>query len=356
MSEQDNYSDWQKPQGGYSGSQKPGASYTGGGTAASKPTVATNTPKLGPGKIGSKVLSKGVIIWSLRSAKPANYAAVIIIFSPDITYRGKTITFLQAVSGKSRTEIDVLTVGRRGNTKDDFEPFYGADWDNTKRIWVPESTTSGARNQPGGKNDPNAYLYDEPVVFPGQIKMFESVVVIPETMEILGAISWGLKGRKNGVKLILPDQTKDVSDGPTAGFLVALDKFYKEASTPGPKPSRVERYDAILDGFPAHVGGAENAVVLTDAHKKKLDAVALNLKETKIPRVRVSIGGFADATEMDPSGTSEARARAVYDYLVVAGVPKEKIIIAGFFGAAWAWYPPTESRNRRAQVRVHLIN
>ena len=97
-------------------------------------------------------------------------------------------------------------------------------------------------------------------------------------------------------------------------------------------------------------------MTLTPEHKKKLDAIAKKIKTTIIADARVSIGGFADAKEIDPNGTSEARARATYDYLVAAGAPKEKIIIAGFYGASWAWYPPTARNNRRVQVRLHQVH
>jgi outer membrane protein OmpA-like peptidoglycan-associated protein len=139
--------------------------------------------------------------------------------------------------------------------------------------------------------------------------------------------------------------------------LVALDAFYAQPPTVGPVVGRrrAERYDTILDGFPSNDGTSkQKADVLTDDHKKKLDPIVAEIKKRNDPTILVSIDGFADATEKDPNVTSEARARAVESYLVAQGVPKANIM-DGFYGAAWARYPPsaTESRNRRVQVRVH---
>jgi outer membrane protein OmpA-like peptidoglycan-associated protein len=186
--------------------------------------------------------------------------------------------------------------------------------------------------------------------------MFETVAVVPATAETLGAIKWGVEGHKDGVKVIPPDQDKDVDDRPTAGFLIAVDTFYAQPPTVGPDVRRAERYDAILDDFHADDGTSnQKADVLTADDKKKLDPIVAKIKESNDPSILVSIEGFADATEKDPNAISEARARVVESYLVAQGVPRANIVMAGFFGAAWARYPPspTESRNRRVQVRVH---
>jgi hypothetical protein len=317
------------------------------------------------GGTGSKALSKGVIIWgmSYESRGQATVAVVQIIFSPYKSYRGKNITFLQTVlrtrskdaDPTKRASIDILTLGREGAHRDETDPFYGEDWDNKSRTWQAEGAPSGFRNQPGGASDPNAYLYDEPFVYPGQLKMFETVAVLPETTETLGTIIWGVQGSDDGVKVLVPDKDKDVSDAPTAGFLVALDRFYNQPSTVGPDRDREERYDAILDNFAANDGtSAQKAALLTADQQKKLDPIVAKVMGD--PTLEVEVGGFADATEKDPSSTSEARARAVESYLVAKGVPKGNVVMAGFFGAAWARYPPspTESRNRRVQVRVRM--
>jgi Domain of unknown function (DUF4157) len=161
---------------------------------------------------GSKALSKGVIIWgmSYESRGEATVAVVQIIFTPYKPYRGKNITFLQTVlrtksedaDPTKRASIDILTRGREGADRDDTDPFYDENWDNKSATWGAEGAPSGFRNQPGGESDPNAYLYDEPFVFPGQVKMFETVAVLPETTETLGAIRWGVQGGDDGVKVL----------------------------------------------------------------------------------------------------------------------------------------------------------
>lgn len=244
--------------------------------------------------------------------------------------------------------IDLLSAGREGAKYDDVVPFYGANWDNDKRGWSASSSTS----MPSGTRDNIARMSDEPVVFEGQVKLFETVAVVPETGEALGAIKWGLSGDDG---LIAPDVSDDVSDKPTAGFLVAVDRFYAQPKEIGPEPDRDERYDTILDGFPANDGKPGNkAAVLTTEQQKKIDPIAAKVKGNQ--NLQVELGGFADATEKDPNRTSEARARAVAEYLIQQGVPKGSIVIAGYFGAAWARYTPgpTENRNRRVQIRARL--
>ena len=123
-------------------------------------------------------------------------------------------------------------------------------FDRTLRNWSPEGAPSVFRNQPGGMTDPsgttypNAYMFDRPVVYPGQTKMFETVAVVPGTAEILGAVKWGVEGHKDGARVLAPDKDQDVDDRPTAGFLVAVDTFYAQPPTVGPDIQRPERYDA----------------------------------------------------------------------------------------------------------------
>jgi outer membrane protein OmpA-like peptidoglycan-associated protein len=295
----------------------------------------------------TKALSKGVMIWSMWVIENSNQVIMTIIFSPFPPYRGKTISFLQTVtSGSQHTEVDVLIKGRHGAKQDDTEPFYNANWNNKDRKWEAEGAPGTFKNQPGGPSDPNAYFFDRPMVYPGQIKMFETAVVIPETTEVLAFIKWGAKGDDDEAEAILPPASEP-SDGPTVGFLVAVEEFYKQPSTVGPDPERRQHYDAILDRF------SPNDATLTADQKKALDPIAAKFKEQK--DLYVSLGGFADTTEKDPNSISEMRAKAVESYLLTQGVPKTSIVMDGFFGAAWARFPPgpKEDRNRRVQVRVH---
>jgi outer membrane protein OmpA-like peptidoglycan-associated protein len=309
-------------------------------------------PKLKRIDGNAKTLRNGVMIWAMWVVEDSNQVIMSISFSPFPSHRGKTISFLQTLleSGgySSNAELDVLTFANRGTKKDDTEPFYNADWDNKARKWVAEGAPGRFKNQPGGPSDPNAYLYDIPMIYPGQTKRFETAVVVPETTEVLGAISWGAKGKDGEAEAILPPAS-DPTDRATAGFLVAVDRFYEKPKEVGPDILRPERYDAIVDRFPV------DDATLTVDQKKALDPIAAKVKERNDSTIYVSVGGFADSTEKDPNAISEARARAVERYLIAQGVPAASITFAGFFGSAWARFPPgaKEERNRRVQVRVH---
>jgi hypothetical protein len=298
-----------------------------------------------------KTLSNGVMTWAMWVIEDGNEVIMSIIFSPYKEHRGKTITFLQTVleggGSGGDPELDVLTYGKRDTARDDTAPFYGAVWNNKDRSWAAEGAPGRFKNQPGGASDPNAYFFDVPMVYPGQTKRFETAVVVPETNEVLAFIKWGAEGHDDEAKAILPPSSEP-SDRPTAGFLVAVDRFYEQPSTVGPDILRPQRYDAILDRFPPE------GSTLTPDHKKALDPIAAKVKERNDPTIYVSLGGFADATEKDPGGVSEARAKAAESYLLGQGVPKASIVMDGFFGAAWARFPPSpkEDRNRRVQVRV----
>jgi len=324
---------------------------------------------------GSKALAKGVLTWGMNfyGKRPV----MQIIFSPFKEYRAKQITFLQtlrrlrssAPDGTKNAQVDALTLGRENEQKlDEFDPFYGAEWDNQSGTWVPEQKDPAAalRNQPSSAADPNAYMNDAPFVYPDQLKLFESVAVVVETGEVLGAISWGVKGTPDGIEPVLPDAVKDgVSDKATAGFLAAMDRFYAQPPAVGPEPYRDERYDAIVDGFLANDGEVgpgtrgmyfpplTKASFLDADRERKIDPIVAKLKRD--PTLKVEIGGFADATEKNPRATSEARALEVQRYLVAQGVPQANIIIAGYFGAAWPLFAvdPAAPRNRRVQLRVH---
>ena len=60
---------------------------------------------------------------------------------------------------------------------------------------MAEGAPGRFKNQPGSVSDPNAYFFDVPMVYPGQKKMFETAVVVPETTEVLAFIEWGAEGR-----------------------------------------------------------------------------------------------------------------------------------------------------------------
>jgi len=308
-------------------------------------------PKRPQAKKSAKDLTKGRMAWNLEPSGN-NSAQIQISFTPKVPVKDKTLTFLQTVlytkpegreyglfgeelgpkfeAGSDKRRVDF------GREEDD--PFYGAAWGGTK--WVPEGlntedTSAGLKNKPSSSGDATAYMFDRPSTNRGERQVFESVPVIADTGENFGSLKWGLEYGKHGAdrwKLLGAEPT-DCVDAPTKDFGAAVEKFYDA------------RFDVIVDQF------SVNDSTLTPGHKASLDPIAKQLK-TDTKRVALC-GGFADATESDPTTISQARAQSVKDYLVSAGAPAPQVKIAGA-GAIWARYPvsATESRNRRVQVIV----
>jgi OmpA family protein len=301
------------------------------------------------GRHGFVTLTKGTMEWWLApSDGPDASAKIQIKFTPKPGFTPKTITFLQTVH---TTPADNRNAGmpKIDIHPGEYVPFYGADWGDKTKDWQPEGAPPGYENQPSSSTDPAAYLYDAPLVYSGMAKRFESVAVVPETSEILGSLTWGVD--EDG---LFGGEEKDCTDRPTAGFLVAIDRFYAKPATVGPDPEREERYDAILDGFQANAGGFAglyNASHLTLDHEKQLTPIVNKMLGDR--KLAVLIGGFADGNEQDPMGTSEARAREVARFLKDKGVPESSISLTGF-GASWARFAPgaKENRNRRVQIRL----
>lgn len=325
-----------------------------------KPQDATSQA----GTSGIKRLAKGYMCWALSAPieveKGGTTVDMLITFIPDRPF--KTITFLQTVKVNERQPvIDMEPLSE----KEELDPFYGANWDSKQQKWVAES--SSGLSAPSGARDNDAHLHDTPYVFTGMVKRFESVAVVAETSETLGALRWGF-----GDGWVIGGKHDDCTDTPSAEFGTAVGKFYATPKTIGPPdPSRdvgVEHYEAILDGFMANDGKSTSgprgvvfspllkAAILTADQENKLDPIIAQIKALRKngSDAQVLVSGFADPTEMDPHGTSEQRAQAVKNYLAGQGVPRRSIGI-GAFGAGWARYPPSvkESRNRRVQVRMH---
>jgi outer membrane protein OmpA-like peptidoglycan-associated protein len=303
---------------------------------------------------GRKRLTRGLMEWwlvPLKTYDEDDYegqpsAKIQILFTPNKQDKNKQITFLQTVlqttSSSSRAKnIPLLDIGR----SDPFDPFYGADFSTRSKEWTPEGAPYGYENAPSSATNPRASLYDVPSVPPEQTKLFESVAVVPSTGEVLGALRWGVEWRSGG-SLLVGAETKDCTDTASADYETAVKRFYATPATidvSDRKPIGEQHYAAILDGFDA------DDAALTASHKKQLDEVAGQFKQ--FPKLSALLGGFADATEKDPSGISQGRAEKAKDYLIARGVQGAAIRTAGF-GAAWARYPPspTETRNRRVQI------
>ncbi len=302
---------------------------------------------------GSRNLAQGTMEWWL--APMSTYgsgeyrgqpsAMIQIVFTLNAANRNKTITFLQTVqqsttaTGKADS-IPLLDIGRNST----FEPFYGADFSQKNKTWVPEGAPRGFKNAPSTPGSGAAYLYDEPSVPPSQTKMFESVVVVPATGEVLGSLKWGVSWARYTAQVVGGEST-DCREAPSADYRVALERFYaspKDADMSERRPIGDQHYAAILDFAP-------NQASLTSDHEKQLAAVMAQLK--KFGNLGVAIGGFADESEADPFSISQERADRVQSYLIDHGMAKDRIQ-AGRFGAAWARVPPgaKETRNRRVQI------
>ena len=339
-------------------------------------------------RVGTKQLSKGSMEWLVmltdaeRTATgkdpkvreevgDVQWATVQLRFKPNRSFGSKMVTFLQTklVVKEGSTAVLGWLAGISGQkpqldvSTNKSDPFYGASFVSKGQKWEPEDAPEGFKNAPSGAVDSSAWLFDEPTANQGTVKLFESVAVVPETGETLGALRWGIS---DGA--VWGAEDKDCTDAPSADFRSAVESFY--ATPKSMEAQGRERYDAIVDGFIANDGvpatgprgvvfsPLQKAATLTADQETKLDPVIAWYKSLVNNNVKfkVMLAGFADPTETDPLGTSDQRARAVKNYLVSLGVP-DSIIIALPFAAAWALYPPSvkEGRNRRVQLQHFIL-
>jgi outer membrane protein OmpA-like peptidoglycan-associated protein len=300
-------------------------------------------------------LKKGVMQWHLYPATSAEGKGkkqrMQIKFLPDMQYRktNMTVTFLQTVreegGGRGESTVDI------GINKSVFNPFYGVGWSGQAKRWVPsnEGEDVGFRSRPSSAVDPAAYMFDEPYFFPPPHgRVFESVAVVLETGETLGALTWGVG------KVPTYAEKPTCADRPSAAHQGALEKFYTPKS-PAPEHGR-ENYDLVFDGF------APNGATLTADQKRQLDAFAAYVKEvvgTAGPgktKGHLVVGGFGDSKDTDPLAASDRRAQAIADFLTGKGVPRDTLELRAY-GATWARYEVTAKRaqeggNRRVQIRM----
>jgi outer membrane protein OmpA-like peptidoglycan-associated protein len=303
-------------------------------------------PSLYPRK-GSKELKKGRMEWVLHPTQGTSPAHIQITFTPKSSYRSHTVSFLQTLlEGEPDTIASQKTVMDFIRDKEESEPFYGADWDPGKKEWVAEGAPAGYKNAPSSTTEPSAYLYDEPVVYQGMTRIFESVAVIPETAEVLGSLRWGVFGNT-----ILGAQNDDCTDLPSATFDALMTAYYSPRTDTGGGPEP-EQFDTILDGY------AADSFELSGPHEQQLKPVIKKFLDypNKPNKTQIAVSGFGDAKDEDPTFTSEMRAVVVMRYLMDNGVPDINIDIH-HFGAAWARFPAgdSEDRNRRVQVRTYYI-
>jgi outer membrane protein OmpA-like peptidoglycan-associated protein len=293
-----------------------------------------------------KFLTKGTMEWRLEpSVTFSQYGRegwtrrrIQVRFMPNPSFGTKTIAFQQTKRTKDPSkmaEIDIRT--------GEYRPFYGMDWDPKTKKWIPEVSLPppGYKSQPSSSTDPAAYLYDEPYAPPDTARVFETVAVVPETGETLGALRWGVGKGAEGV---------ESTDETSAYFRVAVETFYASPKELGPDRESQAIYNVIVDGF------MTNDATLTADQEKRLDAIVTSVRSN--PRQCVVVGGFGDAMDRHPMGISEQRAQAVASYLIGKGVLKDHITVTGF-GATWVRYQPStkeaqQGRNRRVQLRLRM--
>lgn len=312
----------------------------------------------------TKTLSRGVMTWKLQPVSHIQ-ARAEVDFLPDKTkVDAKNVSFVQTVlntlggnamyagasvrdpvGGKSRySPYEEAKAKRRvdheAGTEND--PYYGAEWDPAARQWKNESGGSGVGSSRKGVSSSSARMNDNPITGLGRegkgdtIKEFETVPVVLETREPLGALTWGYKiqDREDAPIELIGATQADCSDAPSATWGAALDKFY-------------EAKFEILDGF------AQDKADLAPAHATILDGLVTRLKGK--PSLTAQIGGAADRKDAEPAKVSQARADAAKDYLVSRGIDAARITTQAY-GGDWARVATTagasEPKNRRVQIWV----
>lgn len=154
---------------------------------------------------GRCALPTGILQFAL--VPRVGYVNARIEFVPNerVARLNPTISYIQTVRssifGSGTAEVDVL--------KGDKDPFYGAQWDETNQRWVGEPKSVqigglGEGSRPYGRSSGSAVLNDSPMLNIGEAKFFETVVVVVETGEVLGSLSWYIVRRDVDLMGILP--------------------------------------------------------------------------------------------------------------------------------------------------------
>jgi outer membrane protein OmpA-like peptidoglycan-associated protein len=314
---------------------------------------------------GDKNLSKGKMKWSLKAVSHSA-ANVDIDFKPDpAKVEAKNVSFVQTVLSQLGTKLsyagtsDTDPVGQKTTyqpyeeaktkqrvdhiARSENDPFYGAMWSVTDKKWVREGTSTTVASSTKGGTSTSAKMTDAPSKRPirigfGDFKIeFETVPMVLETRESLGALKWGwsAKDEKNSPLVLLGGKDADCTDAPSASHAATLDKFYEA------------KFDTIVDEF------AVGKWDLTAAHKLKLDTVVTKMKANAA--LKAQLGGAADLKEANAANVSLKRAEAVRDYLVSKGIATNRITLESY-GSDWARVKTApgadEPKNRRVQVWV----
>jgi outer membrane protein OmpA-like peptidoglycan-associated protein len=317
---------------------------------------------------GTKTLKKGTMKWTLKATSHDD-ARVDVQFTPDSkVVEASTISFVQTVLSQVGTKrayaggtaTDPAKNKARyepfeeptSNKRVDFmpltenDPFYGAEWDQAAKKWKQETADWHLGSSTKGGAATSASMYDTPGVawaregLGDQSIEFETVAVILETREPLGALKWGfkIKDAENAPIELTGAQDADCTDDPSESWAATLEQFY------------VARFAAILDEFDI------NKADLKPDHKTKLDDIVTKMKAN--PALNAQLGGAADLTgnKAFNQALSLKRAEAARDYLVGKGIDAARLEVQSY-GFNWARVEQkrgkSEGKNRRVQIWLH---
>jgi outer membrane protein OmpA-like peptidoglycan-associated protein len=317
---------------------------------------------------GTKTLAKGTMKWTLK-ATDHDEARVDVDFNPDPkVVEATNISFVQTVlsqigtkrayaggepknpaKNKDRYEpFEEATTKKRVDflPLEENDPFYGAEWDQTNKKWKQERADWKLGSSTKGGASTSASMWDTPGEnwaregLGDQSIEFETVAVVLETREPLGALKWGfkIKDAENAPIELTGAQDADCADAPSDSWSDTLDKFYEA------------RFAAILDDFDV------NKADLKPDHKTKLDDIVTQMKAKAT--LKAQLGGAADLTGSRKVNEelSLKRAQAAQDYLVGKGIDAGRLEIQSY-GADWARAAQTrgksEGKNRRVQIWLH---
>ena len=167
---------------------------------------------------------------------------------------------------------------------------------------------------------------------------FETVPVVLETREPLGALAWGyrIRDQTNSAIELLGGTEADCKEAPTAEWRKTLDQFY------------TGKFATILDEF--DVDKAE----LTPVHRAQLDGIAAKLRADAA--LKAQLGGACDLIEEQCATLSLQRAENAREYLAGKGVAQGRLEIQSY-GSDWARIETqrmlAEGKNRRVPVWLH---
>lgn len=316
-------------------------------------------------RTGDKPLSKGQLKWTLKAIDQSQ-ARVDVDFKPDKDkIDAKNVSYLQTIiqqAGADRvypggTAADPTKEKARFTPLEDpaskkyidhlpaveNDPFYGAEWDQAAKRWKNEPGAA-IGNSVKGTSSTSAKMNDTPNLGPvaragkgDASSEFETVPVVLETREPLGALKWGfkIKDAENAPIELTGGQNADCTDAPSADWGAAVTQYY------------AGKYETILDEF--DIGKSD----LKPDHKTKLDGVVTKMKANVA--LNVELGGACDHTgsEAINQALSLKRAETARDYLVSHGIAAARITVQSYsfdWARVEAEKDKSEGKNRRVQV------